>query len=104
MTVRERRLLGLLLTVVLLIGSFIGYRQFEGAAEGERCADSYSCRGFLLGGVECVDTGEPDSPYCTRYCDRDDDCSAGWKCLGANPTVLAVETNTIDEVCVRPAR
>lgn len=102
MTGRERALLASLVGVVGLVGGFVGWRQYVGALAGERCADSYSCRGFLLGGVECVDTGEPGSPYCTRYCDTDADCVGGWACLGANPTVLAVETSAIDHVCVRP--
>ncbi len=101
MTRRERGFLATLVAVVAAVGGFVGYRQFAGALAGERCADSYSCRGFLLGGVECVDTGEPDSPYCTRYCDTDVDCTGAWTCLGANPTVLAVETTAIDHVCVR---
>jgi hypothetical protein len=74
--------------------------QLFGNKMGESCADSYSCRGFLVGGVECLDIGEVS--YCTIYCDRDDDCPAEWTCEGANPTVLAIETTSVDEVCVRP--
>lgn len=101
MTRRERGLLATLVAVVAVVAAFLGYRQFAGAEAGEPCADSYSCRGFLLSGVECVDTG--DARYCTRYCDRDAECAPGWKCLAATPTALGIETSVLDSVCVRPA-
>ena len=82
--------------VVLLVAAI----NIFGGPVGAPCADSYSCSGFLIGGAECVDTGS--GAYCTVYCDVDADCPAGWSCLGANPTVLAVETSATDEVCVRP--
>lgn len=65
---------------------------------GAPCADSYSCKGFLLGGAECV-VVEGES-YCTEYCDSDADCPSGSSCQGATPTVLTVETTATDEVCV----
>jgi hypothetical protein len=71
-----------------------------GNAQGEPCRDSYSCKGFLLSGVECVVEG--DDAYCTVYCDTDKDCPADWRCRSAEPTALGIETNTLDEVCLRP--
>ncbi len=85
---------------VLVLG--IGAIQIFGNDMGEPCADSYSCKGFLLGGAECVDI-DGDS-FCTRYCDSNDDCPDGWSCRGATPTVLTVKTSTTDEVCMPDKR
>ncbi len=65
---------------------------------GTPCVDSYSCRGFLIGGAECVETDE--ARYCTIYCAQQSDCPTGWDCLSAHPTVATVETDYLDEVCV----
>jgi len=73
--------------------------QIFGAKIGAPCADSYGCRGFLVGGAECVDVGR--GSYCTRYCRADAECPRGWACLDANPTVLTVETRAVGKVCVR---
>ena len=75
-------------------------RVFVGAPLGAPCADSYSCQGFLIGGAECVD--DEGDHYCSRYCDSDADCSSGWRCGDANPTVMAIETTLVDQVCMRP--
>ena len=90
----------LALLAVLVIG--LAANQLLGNEMGERCTDSYSCRGFLLSGVECVEVD--GRGYCTIYCDGDADCPEGWSCEGANPTVLTVETSAIDEVCMRRER
>ena len=89
----------LAVTVVLAVGT-VATIQVVGGGPGAPCVDSYSCRGFLIGGAECVVVDE--DAYCTVYCDTDADCPPGWSCQGANPTVLAVETSAIDEVCFRP--
>ncbi len=98
-TSRERNLLRLLASVAALVVIGIAAIQLLGGTIGAPCADSYSCRGFLVGGAECVDVGR--GSYCTRYCTADTQCPAGWACLGANPTVLTVETRAIGKVCVR---
>ena len=98
----RRWLLYALAAVVALDLLVVGVIQLTGGDIGAPCADSYSCRGFLVGGAECVAVDR--GAYCTRYCDTDDQCPDGWACLGANPTVLTVETRTVDEVCVRPSR
>lgn len=77
----------------------VGAIQILGGEVGAPCADSYSCAGFLIGGAECV--AIDDRAYCTRYCDTDADCPDGWRCESAHPTVLAVETTALDEVCMR---
>ena len=69
---------------------------------GAPCADSYSCKGFLLGGAECVVVDSQS--YCTKYCDSDADCPSGSACLAATPTVLTLETSVTDEVCVLAPR
>ena len=98
-THRERTLLGLLASVAALVVIGIVAIQIFGARVGAPCADSYSCRGFLVGGAECVDVGR--GAYCTRYCELDVECPGGWSCLGAHPTVLTIETRAIGKVCVR---
>ena len=92
--------------VQALVGAVVGVAalvaaiQVLGASAGEPCRDSYSCRGFLLAGAECVVEG--DEAYCTRYCDADPDCPPGWRCRAAEPTALGIETGVRDEVCLRP--
>jgi hypothetical protein len=85
-TRRERRLLGALGAVVATIAIAVAGIQIFGAEMGAPCADSHSCRGFLVGGAECVDV--EDGAYCTVYCRADARCPRGWRCLDANPTVL----------------
>ena len=82
----------------MLLCGVVGLIQVIGNEFGETCADSYSCKGFLLGGAECVELDS--NSYCTVYCDTDSECPEGWACRGANPTVLRVETSAVDEVCV----
>jgi hypothetical protein len=77
----------------------VGAIQIWGRRMGQPCADSYSCRGFLIGGAECVDVGP--ASYCTVYCRTDERCPKGWHCLPANPTVLTARTSYLDKVCVR---
>lgn len=91
-----RALVGTVVAVVALIAAINVF----GNAQGEPCRDSYSCKGFLIAGVECVVEG--DEAYCTQYCDTDADCSEGWRCRSANPTALGIETTALDEVCLRP--
>ena len=91
-----KALVGTLLAVAWLIGII----NLFGADPGERCRDSYSCKGFLLSGIECVVEG--DEAYCTKYCDTDADCPKDWRCRSATPTALGIETSTLDEVCLRP--
>jgi hypothetical protein len=98
-TRRERKLLWLLGSIAALAAIGIAAMQIFGGEIGAACADSYSCRGFLVGGSECVDVGR--GSYCTRYCKVDRECPSGWTCLGANPTVLTVETRAVGKVCVR---
>ena len=69
MTTRERRLAGLLLGVIAALGTGILWIRTHGGATGAPCADSYSCRGFLFGGAECVDV--EGGAYCTTYCKAD---------------------------------
>jgi len=97
----RRSLLVLLAATVAFAVGVVATIQVVGGGPGAPCADSYSCRGFLIGGAECVvvDGGT----YCTVYCDADADCPDGWSCEGANPTVLLVETTAVDEVCIRPS-
>ena len=102
MTPRRARpgfLLALGITVIGVI-ALVAAIQIFGASAGEPCRDSYSCRGFLVSGAECV--VEPDGAYCTRYCDADADCPPAWRCRGAEPTALGIETGVLDEVCLRP--
>lgn len=87
-------------SVVVLLVALIAAINIWGNEFGEPCADSYSCKGFLLGGAECVDVGS--EAYCTRYCDDDADCPIGTSCQSATPTVLTVESSISDEVCVLP--
>ena len=84
------------LAVVVLIAAI----NLFGNERGEPCRDSYSCKGFLLSGVECVVDG-PEA-YCTQYCDTDADCPGHWRCRPATPTALGIETTALDEVCLRP--
>jgi len=84
--------------VVFLVCVTVGAIQVFGRDFGEPCADSYSCKGFLLGGAECVEIDSKS--YCTRYCDTDSECPEQWSCRGATPTVLGVKTSTTDEVCM----
>lgn len=100
MTRRERRLLQILGGVIVALSALLLLIRLFGADTGAPCADSYSCRGFLIGGAECVDT--EGGRYCTRYCDSDARCPSGWRCLDATPTVLTVRTRFTDRVCVRP--
>ena len=78
----------------------IGLIQIIGNDIGESCRDSYSCRGFIIGGAECL--RERGEQYCSRYCDRDDECPAGWTCEQATPTALTIETSFLDGVCFKP--
>lgn len=87
-----------LAAIALLMCGVVLVIQVVGNEFGETCADSYSCKGFLLGGAECVELD--DKSYCTVYCETDAECPDGWACRGANPTVLQVETAVVDEVCV----
>lgn len=98
-TRRERRLLSVLGVVVVTLAVAVAGIQIFGGAMGAPCADSYSCRGFLVGGAECVDV--EGGAYCTVYCRSDARCPRGWRCLDANPTVLTVRTSLTDRVCVR---
>ena len=86
--------------------AFVGGVQILGGGPGDPCRDSYDCRGFLVGGAECLALEAADGAiveaYCTRYCDDDLGCPKGWTCEDANPTVLAVRTTAVDQVCRRP--
>jgi hypothetical protein len=99
MTHRERKLLHLLVAVAALAAIAVGSIQIFGGRIGDRCADSYSCRGFLVGGAECVSVD--GAAYCTVYCRADAGCPPGWRCLAAHPTVLTVETSASGKVCIR---
>lgn len=90
------RLLWLTLTATLC---FVGAVQVFGGAMGASCVDSYGCKGFLVGGAECLETDE--ERYCTVYCEGHDECPVGWRCLDAHPTVLTVETTLLDGVCTK---
>ena len=96
---RERSLAVILAGVALVAGATVGTIQVIGGPIGAPCADSYSCRGFLIGGAECLEVD--DGAYCTLYCDGDADCPDGWSCAEANPTALRIETSAVDEVCLR---
>jgi hypothetical protein len=98
-TRRERVLLRVLGGVVAAVVLGVAAIQVFGRRIGEPCPDSYACRGFLVGGSECV--AVEGRAYCTRYCKRDDQCPRGWRCLDANPTVLTVQTRAVGRVCVR---
>ena len=89
----------LLFTVVAVVALIAAINIF-GNDRGEPCRDSYSCKEFLLSGIECVVEGE--EAYCTQYCDTDADCPKDWRCASATPTALGIETSTLDEVCLRP--
>jgi hypothetical protein len=94
-----RRVLG---GVALAAVALVGAIQVFGGPVGAPCRDSYSCRGFLVGGVDCVeDVGQS---YCSRYCHADADCPTGWRCDGAHPTVLSVHTSAVGLICIRPSR
>ena len=95
----RRKLLIVLALVAGLAVLFVAGVQVTGGPMGAPCVDSYSCKGFLIGGAECVAVDE--GAYCTRYCDTDAECPEGWSCQGANPTVLTLHTTAVDEVCVR---
>lgn len=84
----------------MLVVGIVGLIQVTGGEIGAPCRDSYSCKGFLIGGAECV--AVEGGAYCTVYCDVDAECPKGWRCLSANPTALGIETTALDEVCVRP--
>src|SRR5260221_4499767 len=101
MTRRERGLLGVLLVLIAVVVAGIGWIQIFGARMGQACVDSYSCRGFLIGGSECLAVA--GHSYCTLYCRTDARCPTGWHCLSANPTVLRVETRAVAKVCIRDA-
>lgn len=101
LTRRERVLFSVLLALVVVVSAGLASIRLFGARTGERCRDSYSCRGFLFGGSECLSLG--DRSYCTLYCRTDAVCPHGWHCLGAHPTVMRVETNAVDRVCIRDA-
>lgn len=98
---RRTRLLLLVLAAVvgLVVVAGVGVIQIVGREIGSPCPDSYACRGFLIGGAECVDVD--GASYCTRRCRQDAECRSGWRCLGAHPTVLTVETRAVGKVCVR---
>jgi hypothetical protein len=99
LTRRERALVRLLGAVFLIAVTFVGAIQIFGGGIGAPCRDSYSCRGFLIGGAECVvDDG---TAYCTAYCNSDDRCPPGWRCATAHPTALTIETRATGRVCVR---
>ena len=91
-----------LIGTLVLVTVFVIGVQFFGGSMGSPCIDSFSCRGFLIAGAECLD--EPRGRYCSRYCDLEADCPVGWRCLGATPTALTIETDFIDKVCVRGER
>ncbi len=91
----------LLLVSVLAVG-LVAVLNLLGAPLGAPCADSYSCRGFLVGGVECVEEGP--RRYCTLYCEQTSDCPTGWTCAGAQPTALGIKTSLTDYVCVMSLR
>jgi hypothetical protein len=96
---RERwllRVFGVVATMAVVVVAAINVL---GGPMGARCRDSYDCRGFLVGGAECVDTER--GAYCTRTCRKDDECPTGWRCLEANPTALTVETRAVARACVR---
>ena len=44
-------------SVIVVLVCVIAAINIWGNEYGEPCQDSYSCRGFLLGGAECVDVG-----------------------------------------------
>ncbi len=91
-------LVGVIAFVVITVAAI----NIFGNALGEPCGDSYSCEGFLIGGAECLE--EEDGRYCSRYCDRDEECPADWSCKSATPTALGIETTVTDKICVRPKR
>jgi hypothetical protein len=94
--------LKLLFAIAGLAAIAISAIQIFGKRIGEPCADSYSCRGFLLAGAECL--ADDGDAYCTVYCKSDARCPSGWRCLDAHPTVLTVETRANGKVCVRDRR
>jgi hypothetical protein len=49
LTHRERRLLVLLGVISGLVVAYVGGIQLFGAGLGGPCADSYGCRGFIVG-------------------------------------------------------
>ena len=101
MTKRVRILLVLLALVIAGVMALVTAIQIWGQPLGGPCADSYSCKGFLIGGAECL--AEGSTQYCTRYCEYDAQCPPRWSCGEANPTVLTIETLYWDRVCVRPS-
>jgi hypothetical protein len=50
LTLREKRLLVLLGAIFGLVVAYVGGIQLFGAELGGPCVDSYSCRGFIVGG------------------------------------------------------
>jgi hypothetical protein len=100
-TSRERvglRILGVVFAAAVLLVAAINVL---GGPAGAPCRDSYSCRGFLVGGVDCVeDVGQT---YCSRFCKLDGDCPTGWRCEGAHPTALGIPTNATGLICIKPA-
>ncbi len=99
MTPRLRILLGVLMATIMGVTLLVVAIQIWGNPIGEPCIDSYSCKGFLVSGAECLATDTEQ--YCSRYCDGDSDCPTQWTCANANPTVLTVETAMLDTICVR---
>ena len=97
---RERIGLRVLASVFAAAVALVVAIQIFGGPAGAPCGDSYACRGFLVGGTECVD--DVGGSYCSRYCKLDGDCPQHWRCDRAYPTVLAVKTNARGLICVRP--
>jgi hypothetical protein len=87
-------------TVLAMVIVIAGINLF-GNDRGEPCRDSYSCKGFLLSGIECV-VIEGEDAYCTQYCDTDADCPTDWRCRSATPTALGIEIRALDEICLQP--
>ena len=89
-----------LIYVVVSVVALVGVIQVVGNDMGENCQDSYSCRGFLISGAECLD--DNGEHYCSRYCERDDDCPLQWACGEAVPTALTIKTGFLDSICLKP--
>ena len=89
-----------LICIVFSVVVLVGVIQIVGNDMGENCQDSYSCRGFLISGAECLD--DNGEHYCSRYCERDDECPLQWTCGEAVPTALTIKTGFFDGICLKP--
>src|SRR6185312_14053938 len=88
LTRRERSGILTIATLLFAIVLGVGMIQIFGNRVGAPCRDSYSYRGFLIGGAECIeDIGQS---YCTRRCHYDSDCPQHWHCTDAYLTAAAI--------------